>query len=92
MNKKIKLILAALGATVAALTFAVVSEAGSPGHVGAVATGREHRPDEGRSWLRGRRRRRCWCTNEDAAGRQSRGESRLGHLFRRHRHRTSDLH
>ena len=35
MNKKIKLILAALGATVAALTFAVVSEAGSPGHVGA---------------------------------------------------------
>ncbi len=35
MNKKSKLILAALGATVAALTFAVVSEAGSPGHVGA---------------------------------------------------------
>ena len=35
MNKKITLILAALGATVAALTFAVVSEAGSPGHVGA---------------------------------------------------------
>ena len=30
MNKKTKLILAGLGATVAALTFAVVSEAGSP--------------------------------------------------------------
>ena len=39
MNKKIKLILAALGATVAALTFAVVSEAGSPGHVGSSQPG-----------------------------------------------------
>ena len=39
MNKKITLILAALGAAVAALTFAVVSEAGSPGHVGASQPG-----------------------------------------------------
>ena len=94
MNKKIKLILAALGATVAALTFAVVSEAGSPGHVGAWQPGAntgQMRAGHGYGAGGGAGAGGQMKTRRSA---ESRSESRLGHLFRRHRHRhrTSDLH